>query len=216
MDKAILTKKDIDALFEWRDEHKDFVRSMPPSLRGIEIICKDSGFTIRGFRNSDRVDLHLALDGKPLGAAHFEIIYRGNVKQLAARGKNTMKVKPEELQSVITLYCSLMALMAYGCPDISEGEEEKAASPAAEKEPKEAKKSNTAKPAKKKKPDDPVTYLMRRGKTGISIHKRGGHAKPNGIFSVRGHYRHYKNGSVVWIDEYKKGTGKRRSKIYKL
>lgn len=214
MDRAILTKLDIDALFEWRDNHVNLVRSMPPSLRGIEIICKDSGFTIRGFRNGDKVDLHLALDGKPLGAAHFEIVYRGGVKQLAARGKNTMKVEPEELQSVITLYCSLMALMAYGVPDMPQ---EHKSAPDDNEAKEDRGKTGSPKSAKhKRKAAEPVTYLMRRGKTGISVHKRGSHAKPNGIFSVRGHYRHYKNGSVVWIDEYKKGTGKKKDKTYKL
>lgn len=33
------------------------------------------------------------------------------------------------------------------------------------------------------------------------------HRSPDGIFSVRGHFRKYKNGKVVWIDEYWKGTG---------
>lgn len=39
---------------------------------------------------------------------------------------------------------------------------------------------------------------------------------PGGIFTVRGHYRHYKSGKVVWVSEYKKGTGKMRRKTYKV
>ena len=45
---------------------------------------------------------------------------------------------------------------------------------------------------------------------------RGFHASPRGIFTVRGHYRHYKSGKVVWVSEYKKGTGKKKKKTYKM
>lgn len=35
------------------------------------------------------------------------------------------------------------------------------------------------------------------------------HRSPEGIFSVRGHFRKYKkSGKVIWIDEYLKGTEK--------
>ena len=34
------------------------------------------------------------------------------------------------------------------------------------------------------------------------------HRSPEGIFSVRGHFRRYKNGHVIWIDEYLKGIKK--------
>ncbi len=35
-----------------------------------------------------------------------------------------------------------------------------------------------------------------------------GHKSPEGIFSVRGHFRKYRTGKVIWIDEYMKGIGK--------
>lgn len=35
-------------------------------------------------------------------------------------------------------------------------------------------------------------------------------------FDVMGHYRHYKNGSVIWINQYRKGTGKKESNIYTI
>lgn len=36
------------------------------------------------------------------------------------------------------------------------------------------------------------------------------HKSPNGVFSVRGHFRKYKSGKVIWIDEYLKGTEKEK------
>ncbi len=211
MDKAILTSKDIDALLAWRDDHQDLVRSMPSPLKGIEIICKDTGFTIKGIRNKEKVDLYLSHHGKSLGAAHFKIAYVCGKRQLAQIGKNTMIVKPEEMQSVITVYCSLMALMDYGNVGV--------AASACHPERSAAKLKDLNRKAenhKAKISGNSVTYLMRRGKNGPVFTTSGSHASPSGIFSVRGHYRHYKNGTVIWIDEYKKGTGEKKDKTYKL
>lgn len=36
----------------------------------------------------------------------------------------------------------------------------------------------------------------------------GHHRSPEGVFEVRGHFRKYKSGKVVWIDSYLKGTEK--------
>lgn len=207
MDKAILTTKDIDTLLEWRDEHQDFVRSMPAPLKGIEIICKDTHFTIKGIRNKEKVDLYLSHDGKNLGAAHFKIAYINGKKQLAQVGKQTMNATKDELQTVITVYCSFMALMAYGKFDAQQ-------TAAIQKKQTESKHSNRK--TSQRKTGNSVTYLMRRGKNGPVFTTSGRHASPSGIFSVRGHYRHYKNGTVIWIDEYKKGTGKKKDKTYKL
>ena len=38
------------------------------------------------------------------------------------------------------------------------------------------------------------------------------HRSPEGIFSVRGHFRRYKSGKVIWIDEYLKGIEKEERK----
>lgn len=34
------------------------------------------------------------------------------------------------------------------------------------------------------------------------------HRSPEGVFSVRGHFRRYSNGKIIWIDEYLKGKNK--------
>ncbi|MBR5436920.1 MAG: hypothetical protein IK120_08680, partial [Muribaculaceae bacterium] len=61
-----------------------------------------------------------------------------------------------------------------------------------------------------------MTYILHHSRDSISVGAKGHHASPRGIFNVRGHYRHYKNGNVIWINEYQKGTGKKKSKTYKL
>lgn len=38
------------------------------------------------------------------------------------------------------------------------------------------------------------------------------HKSPEGVFSVRGHFRRYQSGKVIWIDEYLKGVEKEEKK----
>lgn len=60
----------------------------------------------------------------------------------------------------------------------------------------------------------PISYVV--GGVSLYVGRCGEHASPKGEFSVRGHYRHYKSGKIVWINEYRKGEGKRNGKKYCL
>lgn len=52
-----------------------------------------------------------------------------------------------------------------------------------------------------------VITFRKHKDTVYAIHTTA-HRSPEGVFSVRGHFRHYKSGKVVWIDEYIKGVDK--------
>lgn len=55
--------------------------------------------------------------------------------------------------------------------------------------------------------------------TPVEANTRGfrNYTKPTREISVRGHYRHYRSGKTIWIDGYKKNTGKdKKSKKYNL
>lgn len=192
MDKLILTTAELQSLIQWKDSHKDLVRSMPAPFKAIEIHV-ESGFIIKGIRESDSLKLYLKYKGKPVGIAEFLVEEDG----LVFNGKNT--ISPHEmLQDVLTTYCSLMALITYEKPIEHERRGISSSGPS---------QSTT------KRTIYSVTYLLRSYKSG---EPQGHHASPRGIFSVRGHYRHYRNGNVIWIAEYKKGEGKKKSKTYKL
>ena len=65
-------------------------------------------------------------------------------------------------------------------------------------------KKSSGKKKQYKKSTDHVTYiLIEEAKSHTRCHK-GSHAKKSGRFSVRGHYRHYKSGKVIWIEEFVK------------
>lgn len=68
----------------------------------------------------------------------------------------------------------------------------------------------------KKRKRNGVTYILGRSGNEPKMMVKGAHSSPSGTFSVRGHYRHYKSGKVIWIAEFTKGSGKKKDKTYKV
>lgn len=201
MDKVELSVADIEALLAWRDQHQNEVRSHPAPLKAVEIVMPHNGYCIKGIRDGQRLRLHLRQWNTQLGNCEFVRRPDG----MWASVKNRMKVEKDDLQSVLTVYCSVMALMAYGRREKPDQEE-----------PREIRQKSPHQKRQMKKQGKRTTYILRSINGTLSTVPRGSHASPSGIFTVRGHYRHYKSGKVVWVDEYKKGTGKQKGKTYKI
>ena len=201
MDKVELSVKDIEALLKWRDQHPQEVKSHPAPLKAVEIVMPHNGYRIKGIREGDQLRLHLSQNGTQLGNCRFVRRPDG----MWASTRNRMQVGRDDLQAVLTVYCSVMALMAYGRREV---------------EPQDTTPEPGSKPSPSKRPtkrkSKRTTYILRSINGALSAVPRGSHASPRGIFTVRGHYRHYKSGKVVWVAEYKKGTGKQKGKTYKI
>ena len=219
MDKIVIKSEDLDPLFEWRDKHLDLVLRCPCPLKAVEIHVEpgpedelESPFFLRCIREKpNRLRLYLGSVGDRANG-YFLLEHLPNGKWLhlkdTIKGANFQPDKKGFGDSVVAVYATLMALMVYA----SEFE-----LPALEGDiiPPEIKPRKKHK-AGKKKPPSGVVYILRRKRSSISIVRHGAHASPSGIFTVRGHWRRYKNGNVIWISEYKKGTGNRKKKTYKL
>lgn len=201
MDKVELSVKDIEALLKWRDQHPQEIKSHPAPLKAVEIVMPHNGYRIKGIREGDQLRLHLSQNGTQLGNCRFVRRPDG----MWASTRNRMQVGRDDLQAVLTVYCSVMALMAYGRREV---------------EPQDTTPEPGSKPSPSKRPtkrkSKRTTYILSSINGALSAVPRGSHASPRGIFTVRGHYRHYKSGKVVWVSEYQKGTGKRKGKTYKL
>lgn len=201
MDKVELSVKDIEALLKWRDQHPQEIKSHPAPLKAVEIVMPHNGYRIKGIREGDQLRLHLSQNGTQLGNCRFVRRPDG----MWASTRNRMQVGRDDLQAVLTVYCSVMALMAYGRREV---------------EPQDTTPEPGSKPSPSKRPtkrkSKRTTYILRSINGALSAVPRGSHASPRGIFTVRGHYRYYKSGKVVWVSEYQKGTGKRKGKTYKL
>lgn len=202
MDKIVVTAADIEKLLAWRDEHNDLVRSMPVPLREVEIQIVESCISVKCFRSDKKLKLYLnGPDGK-LGHVVFTPLRFGLWK-----GKtNTLPAdcNPIETgQSAFTVYSSLMALMTYGAGSI------RGAATTTSKAPTERKSSTKPHTAN-------TTYIIHSVENRLTVVPKGHHASPSCSFTVRGHYRHYKSGKIVWIAEYRKGTGIVQNKTYKI
>lgn len=73
------------------------------------------------------------------------------------------------------------------------------------------------KPAVKKTNNSSIKLLSTKKTRVIKEESSKTYNRHTDTWDVRGHYRHYKGGKVVWVNSYKKGNGgKSTSKIYKI
>ncbi len=218
MDKIEISNKDIEEMLKWRDEHQTEVRSMVAPIKAISIICKESGYRIIAVREG--IKLTLSLSRRKGNSTHFDerlgkLVFLTGYGGFSRLDKDTTKLAPEDKQSVFTVYCTLMAIMVYGNikpqPEpIEPGQT--IIYTGGVKVLQGALKSTTK--AKKKKS---IAYILHSAPDGLRISSSGSHASPGYSFNVRGHYRHYKSGKVVWIAEFTKGSGKKKkSKDYRM
>lgn len=191
MDKIKLTKEDVDKLFTWRDEHKDLVRTAPPALNAIEIQFENLSW--KAIAKDNMVTFHVYNDGKKVGKLEFERMFFN-----MALKKNKSKLPHEIIQGTLTTYCSLMAYMTYAHENV-------------DRVPRTDKHSTAG---IIRKPAVSYTYILHSK----SENKPAGghHRSPQGVFSVRGHFRQHKSGKRVWIEPYQKGTGNKKDKQYKM
>lgn len=214
MDKVIFKIKDVDALLAWRDNHPDLVRSLPMPLKALEFIFPESGWSFKAIREKESITFHPALHGKPVGKMKLRVCPGGKLAMV----KRDNILKGEDVETVITVYCSTMALMVHGIGSrVVDNEVDSTADTTLTKKPTEARESVSS-GKKGKDTRNSVTYILRATRDGVAAIPQGSHASPSREFSVRGHFRHYKSGKVVWVDEYRKGTDqkKKKSKRYQL
>ncbi len=195
MDRILLKREDIEGILAWRDRNKELVREAPAPLKAVEIVSKVNGVRVKAFRAGRKLTLYVYHEEKSIGKIVFMF-----TNGLAVVLKNSTSLRRDQWESVLTIYCSLMAFMTYEQPEViaAEDTEVKAHTP-------------TSRKAVKRERN---TYILRYKREYIP--KGGHHASPKGIFTVRGHYRRYKSGKVVWINEYRKGEGDKKAKTYRL
>lgn len=116
MDRIIVTAADIEKLLAWRDEHKELVRSMPVPLREVKIQIVESGISIKCFRFDKKLKLYLDSPSRKLGHVVFAPLGNGLWKKKVST--LPADCNPAEIeQGALTVYGSLMALMAYGASE---------------------------------------------------------------------------------------------------
>lgn len=205
MDKIFYTKEDMEFLLDWRDKHIDYVHQCVCPIRAIKIISKVNGIALTCIRDGDIIKINISLNERPFGKLIAHTLPSGYYK---VDDKTTKNLNMDEIQSIMTTYASTMALLAYG------NEITRPAKQISHRT--ETNKPNPNKKKPKKSKSSGITYVLRRDSKTAAIMPHGKHRSPQGTFNVRGHFRHYKDGKIVWVEEYSKGNGVRKSKTYKL
>ena len=198
MDKIILTTGDVETLLKWRDNNADLVRRNAAPFKGIMLEFPETNIIIKAYNDAGKIAFYLQVNGEKAGKITGQQLAGG----LFREKKNTTKLLKEDAQSIITVYASLMAFIVYHEPAAAAARQH-------QEKPKKAKHGTQRR-------KQGITYIFKSSSTGPRLQQRGKHASPAGVFTVRGHYRHYKNGKTVWIRPYHKGTGGQKSKTYKL
>ena len=199
MDRVVLRKDDMPTLLDWYNKNIEWVSQLPAPLKTVEISFNYNDYRVKGIRLDKKLMLYLYYGNTKLGKVVFDIDADKVMTYEVVKGQ----VSQERLRSMVILYCTIMAYMVYEKPKIAISNE-----PPALKEKK-------SKHHKKSVGKNRATYILRQSAE-KQISHGGHHASPKGVFTVRGHYRHLKSGKTVWISEYQKGKGDKKSKTYKM
>lgn len=213
LDKILLSQADVDLLFEWRDNHKDYVRNFKSVLKSGVIIIDDHHKQV--FKETDTHFLYTMLDERK--GKTYELQWDIGTKI----GTTLFSVYPDSFnkndynQSIISLHASLMAYMEY----YSDKKEYVDKKETVEFEKKKNSKNKKGRVKKSKK--SPVRIRKKIYK--INVNKEAATRDKNRYerkieqWTVRGHWRNYSDGNRVWIKPYVKGDGENiQSKSYKL
>ncbi len=237
MDQVMLTNTDKAYLIEWGEEHENLLHQFPVPFRRIElvdmaafkpqltaaerIIYKKVPIPyFRWVRRDNELDLFMYTDTHVLVQdAHFELLPDGRALLRwssfadALEGKNA-DVIHEMIAQNLCIYIAFCAYTTYAKTHPEEADKELVKQPIQS----DAAAVGTT-PSPKRCQSDHVTYLFRNRTPSAPVGVRWvKHSPPGCEYSVRGHYRHYKSGKIVWIAEQVrcKGRGPRRSKRYKV
>lgn len=180
-------------LREWAAENKRYVQGCPPLASDFELVFEKT--TLRLYLKKRRFGFHfsfkneaLIAKGKikstPAGVNDYLISFElcDDVEQLPINKKEKIIVM---MRGYIATFIHANAFLMYG--NILNEKEYIAAG---------------------RNEGGIKVITFRKYKEKIYAVHTSSRKSPEGVYSVRGHFRYYKSGKVIWIDEYMKGTEK--------
>jgi hypothetical protein len=112
MDRIILKSKDVETLLQWRDDNADIVRRNPAPFKGIILEFPETNIIIKAYNDAGNIAFYIRINGSSAGKITGQQLPGG----LLQVKKNTTKLKSDDVQSIITVYASLMAFIVYSDP----------------------------------------------------------------------------------------------------
>ena len=204
--KIPLTAEQVEKPLAWRDQHNDLVRA--PVLPFPECsILPENGMKIR-----------IEQDETLKSVYHFTVTdtnahkVKGRFTCVAKTGyvwKGSPELSYNDTQTAITVWATVSAYIVNFQPELVEAEQKEPKSNGASVHKASAKAANKA--ADRVIYLRPIVFMPERE----SLVKRK-YTPCENAFSVRGHYRHYKSGKVVYVQPYEKNVGKEKDKRNKV
>lgn len=202
MVKIPLTSEQIIRLLEWRDGNKELVRAAVIPFPECSILS-ENGMKIRA-KQDEALDsvYHITVTDTKAHEVKGRFTY---ATQTGYVWMGSPKLSHDDTQTAITIWGTVSAYVVNFQPEVIEKDQE----------------TQTAHPRTRRaaanKPADRVVYLkpIVYSSSQESPVKRK-YTPCENAFSVRGHYRHYKSGKVVYVQPYEKNTGKEKDKRNKV
>lgn len=204
MDIIHIDPKSYELLVDWETENDLLVKSVAPYNRCyFDKVVLDFGKypdeevdkpLIAYFeKKNDYVKFSIKYDKKqitkgkfiatPEGENDYDIYYFASEETAQEMTRDDIEYI---VQVIVTSYIAVNALLLYG--NLVDG---------------------TSTTVRAKSDEDDKHYFIKEYDNKLYAVSSHTHRSPEGIFSVRGHFRKYKkSGKVIWIDEYLKGTEK--------
>lgn len=203
--KIPLTGEQVEKLLAWRDQHNDLVRAAVIPFPECSIIS-ENGMKIRAeYGGIDGFYMFTVTDCNARSVKGKFIFDLESMKVF----HESPKLSQEETQTTITIWATVSAYILNFQPELIEADQKEPKSNGASVHKAIGKAANKA--------ADRVLYL--KPITFTHEHENATKRKYTpceNTFSVRGHYRHYKSGKVVYVHPYEKNTGKEKDKRNKV
>ena len=113
MDRIILSNSDVETLLSWRDQNKDLIRRNPAPFKGILLEFPETKINIKAYNNAGKIAFYLQINGNKAGKITGRQLPAGMLQVQ----RNTTKLESDNIQSIITVYASLMAFIVYNEPE---------------------------------------------------------------------------------------------------
>lgn len=196
MDIIHIDAASYDKLMNWQEENRELVKAIAPYnkyyFRRAEVVFTDSNIVGYFDFKRDLLRLRIKRNKKQIANCHivptpddfdndYGIYFDLMVNDESLPYDDACKV----IQVVANTYIAYNALLIYG--NLVDG--------------------SSITPRARTEGGD-KHYFLKEYDNKIYAVSSHAHRSPEGVFSVRGHFRKYKSGKVIWIDEYLKGTDK--------
>ena len=185
MNRILIDAESWSLLDKWRAENAGYVKFAGPYFQDVEMHLVGTGGVAYAQWKKDKWKINIKVNGKIYATIHIEEPEDEKHEFMLRVNKKTENINDDYIRNLVTIFLTTNSYLTYG--NLSEDRP-------------------VVLLGKNDGEDKVITFRAFQGRT-YAVCTRA-HRSPEGVFGVRGHFRHNRNGTVTWIDEYLKGVEK--------